>query len=143
METLKHIHEVRRLLFVMIGELDKRARMHDLSKLESPETEIFGEYTPELEKCEYMSPEYKVLMEKVKPAIEHHYANNRHHPQFHLSGVNDMNLIDLVEMLVDWEASSKRSKNGNIRTSIDKNAERFKMEPQLTKIFHNTITQLL
>ena len=72
LETLKHIHEVRKLLYMMILELDERAKKHDASKLESPEQEIFGEFTSELGKTEYNSPEYKALLEKVKPAIDHH-----------------------------------------------------------------------
>ena len=141
LETLKHIHEVRKLLYQMILELDERAKKHDASKLESPEQEIFGEYTPELGKTEYNSPEYKALLEKVKPAIDHHYANNSHHPEFYLHGIDDMSLIDVLEMLVDWKASTKRVKNGNIRMSIDKNKERFGISDQLTKILHNTIRE--
>ena len=75
-ETLKHIHEVRNLLYRMIEELDNRARLHDLSKLESPEAEIFGEYTPELAKVEYDSPEYKELLKKVQVAIDSGYFRN-------------------------------------------------------------------
>lgn len=141
LETLKHIHEVRAGLALMIEELDKRAREHDLSKLDSPEKEVFGEFTPELAKTEYNSPEYKVLLEKVKPAIEHHYAKNRHHPEYHKSGINDMDLIDLVELLIDWRAATKRNKNGNIRKSIDQNKERYRISDQLTQIFHNTINR--
>jgi hypothetical protein len=141
METLKHIHRVRELLYVMIQELDVRARNHDLSKLESPEKEIFGEYTPELAKTEYGSDEYKNLLEKVKPAIEHHYANNRHHTEYHKNGINDMTLIDLIEMLVDWRAATERNKNGNIRKSIEINAQRYGISEQLTKIFENTVKE--
>lgn len=141
MEAMKHIHRVRELLFLMIRELDDRARNHDQSKLESPEKEIFGEYTPELAKVEYGSDEYKALLEKVKPAIEHHYANNRHHTEYHKNGINDMTLIDLVEMLVDWKAATERLKNGNIRKSIEINAQRYNIDPQLTKIFENTVRE--
>lgn len=142
LETIKHIHAVRALLSAMIEELDNRARNHDQSKLESPEKEIFGEHTPELAKTEYNSPEYKALLEKVKPAIDHHYANNRHHPEHWPKGINDMTLIDLVEMLCDWKAATQRNKNGNIRTSIDKNKDRFNMSEQLVQIFHNTVREM-
>lgn len=143
LETLKHIHEVRRLLSGIIEELDRRARVHDLSKLESPEKEIFGEYTPELEKCEYMSEDYGKMMEKIRPAIDHHYAKNSHHPEHFVSGINDMNLLDLLEMLCDWKVATLRNKAGNIRTSIDKNAIRFNIDKQLTQIFHNTVNKYL
>ena len=143
METIKHIHRVRELLFSMIEQLDERARLHDLSKLESPEAEIFGEYGDELHKVVYMSDEYKALLEKIKPALDSHYAKNRHHPAFHKSGVNDMNLLDILEMLIDWKASTERVKSGNLRKSIDDNAKRFEISPQLTQILHNTVKECL
>lgn len=142
LETLKHISKVRALLMEMIQELDNRARNHDLSKLESPEKEIFGEFTPELAKTEYGSQEYGDLLEKVRPAIEHHYSKNRHHPEFHKNGINDMNLVDLVELLCDWKAAGERNKNGNIRKSLDINIIRYEISPQLAKILENTIKEI-
>lgn len=142
LEAVKHIHKVRSLLYLMIAELDKRAREHDLSKLESPEAEIFGEYTPELGKTKYGSPEYQALLEKVNVALDHHYAKNRHHPQHWPNGINDMTLVDLVEMLCDWKAATERNKDGNIRTSIEHNTERFEMSDQLRKIFENTVREM-
>jgi hypothetical protein len=142
METIKHIQSVRSYLYLMIEELDNRARNHDQSKLESPEAEIFGEYTPELAKTKYGTPEYAALLEKVKPATDNHYAKNRHHPQHWPNGVDDMTLVDLVEMLCDWKAATARNKDGNIRTSIDHNEKRFNMSPQLAKIFHNTVREM-
>ena len=142
LETIKHIHKVRSYLYMMIEELDKRARLHDLSKLESPEKEIFGEWTPELEKVEYDSPEYKNLLEKVKPAIDHHYANNRHHSEHWPNGINDMTLIDILELLCDWKAATARNKNGNIRTSIEKNTIRYNLSEQLAQILQNTVREM-
>lgn len=141
LDTIRHIQRVRELLTSMILELDRRAQLHDQSKLESPEAEIFGEYGPELGKVVYNSPEYIALLEKVKPATDHHYANNRHHPQHWPNGINDMTLLDLVEMLIDWKASTERVKNGNIRKSIETNISRFNMSEQLGQIFHNTVRE--
>ncbi len=142
LETIKHIHRVRHFLYLMIEELDRRAREHDLSKLESPEAEVFGEWTPELGKVEYNSPEYKDLLLKVKPATDHHYAKNRHHPEHWPKGLEDMTLCDLVEMLCDWKAATERNKNGNIRTSIEKNTDRYKLSPQLAQIMQNTVREM-
>ena len=142
LETIKHIHSVREYLYQMIAELDKRARDHDQSKLESPEAEIFGEYGPELIKTKYGSPEYNVLLEKVKPATDNHYAKNRHHPQHWPNGIDDMTIIDLVEMLCDWKAATARNKDGNIRTSIEINTKRFHMSEQLAQIFQNTVREM-
>lgn len=142
LETIKHIHEVRSNLFKMIEDLDHRAQHHDASKLQSPEQEIFGENYEELQKTEYGTPEYQKLRDKVQPALEHHYANNRHHPEHWPKEINDMTLMDLNEMLADWRASTKRMKNGNIRKSIEHNAKRFEMSPQLEQIFQNTVREM-
>ena len=142
MDVVKHIHVVRENIYKMIEELDNRARLHDQSKLESPEQEIFGESYKDLIKTEYGTPEYDALLEKVKPAITHHYANNRHHPEHWRNGIDDMTLIDLIEMLCDWKAATVRNKNGNIRKSIEHNADRFKMSPQLKQIFENTVREM-
>lgn len=142
LETIKHIHRVRHFLYAMIEELDHRAREHDQSKLENPEADTFGEFTPELAKTEYDSPEYRALLEKVRPAIEHHYARNRHHPEHWPNGVDGMTLVDVLEMLCDWKAATERNKNGNIRTSIEKNTTRFKLSPQLAQIMQNTVREM-
>lgn len=139
--TLEHIGAVRENLRKVIFELYDRAEKHDASKLRTPEAEVLAEHTPELAKVTYGSEEYKDLLAKVQPALDHHYANNRHHPQYHKNGINDMDLIDLVEMLMDWEASTRRMKNGNIRKSIEQNQARFDICPQLSQIFTNTINR--
>lgn len=143
LETLKHIHTVREGLYAIILELEERIKLHDLSKLQSPEQEIFGKYHELLAQTDYNSEDYTQLLEKVKPAIDHHYSKNRHHPEYHANGVNDMNLVDIMEMLVDWKSSSDRNKNGNLRISIDKNAERFNISPQLKQILINTLKELM
>lgn len=138
-ETLKHIRWVNRFLIDFSTELLKRAQEHDQSKLESPEKDLFDEMTPILEKVEYNSPEYKESLERLKPALDHHYLVNSHHPQHYPNGVDDMTLHDLVEMYCDWRAAVLRTKNGDINKSIDINADRFKMSPQLVQIFKNTL----
>jgi hypothetical protein len=140
-ETLKHVNEVRQNIWTLIKELDHRAQIHDASKFEEPERSIFAENTPKLAKTEYEGEEYKKLLEEVKPAIEHHYSKNTHHPEHWPNGINDMDLLDLVECVCDWIAATKRNKNGNIHKSIEINTERFGISEQLAKIFTNTVNR--
>lgn len=137
-DTYEHIRMVQHKMNLLCKELLSRAENHDKSKLESPEVEIFGN-APDLSSMEYNSPAYKESLDKIKPALDHHYANNRHHPQFFKNGVNDMNILDVVEMLCDWASSCKRNKNGNLRKSIEVNGDRFGMSPQLVKILENSV----
>lgn len=138
METQKHIEKVRKYLRILTDKLTTRGVNHDAAKLESPEVEIFAEHTEALSQVTYGSPEYQEHLDAMKPALEHHYATYRHHPEHFQNGVNDMNLIDLVEMLADWKAASERQHNGNLLTSIEQNAVRFKMSDQLKQILLNT-----
>ena len=71
-------------------------------------------------------------------ALQHHYANYRHHPEHFEKGINDMNLVDIVEMICDWKASSMRQHDGNLLKSIEANAKRFGYSGQLKQIFINT-----
>ena len=137
-ETQKHIETVRKYIRFMIDKIDMRGVKHDASKLESPEVEVFAEYTPKLNNTTFGSEEYYRNLENMKAALDHHYAANRHHPEHFVNGVNDMTLIDLLEMFCDWKASTLRHNDGNLLRSIETNAERFKIDSQLTQILINT-----
>ncbi len=137
-DTFRHIERVRNLLNRVVAELLDRGERHDQSKLQPPEVAAFAEYTPKLAGCTYGSAEYASYLAAMKPALDHHYANNRHHPEHFKAGVEDMNLIDVIEMLCDWKAASERHNDGNIRKSIEKNADRFRLSPQLVRLLENT-----
>ena len=141
LQTFEHIRLVGSYINIFVKDLIDRAANHDNTKLKSPEIEGFGEHTEELGKVEYGTQAYKDLLEKVKPAVLHHYSKNRHHPEFHKNGVNGMTLNDLQEMLADWRAATERNKNGNIRKSLDINAEKYNISPQLKEILENTIQE--
>ena len=137
-ETQKHIEIVRKFIKIFTDKLTNRGVDHDKLKLESPEVEIFAEYTPKLAQTTFGSEEYLQQLDNMKPALNHHYANYRHHPEHFKDGINDMNLIDIAEMICDWKASSLRQDDGNLLHSIELNAERFGIDAQLTKILLNT-----
>ena len=138
-ETLRHIAQVGTFLNMAIIELLRRAEEHDRSKLEPPELAVFVEFTPKLMNSAYDDEEYRRFLREMKPALDHHYAENRHHPEHFPDGVNGMNLIDLLEMLCDWKAATMRHRDGDIRKSIASSKERFGMSEQLTNIFLNTL----
>ena len=140
-ETLKHINEVRANIWVLIKELDQRAQIHDASKFENPEREIFAENTAKLAVTTYGTPEYDELLKSIQPAITHHYSKNRHHPEHFSNGIEGMDLLDLVEMLADWVSATKRNSAGNIHKSIDHNEVRFGICPQLAQILRNTVNR--
>ena len=140
--TVDHINNVRTKLNQVVRDLLERMVNHDKTKTESPEKEIYDEFTPLLRVVEYNSQKYWETLKAMKPAIDHHYENNSHHPEHYLDGINGMNLLDLVEMLADWKAAGERQPNSSMIKSIEINAERFKMSDQLKQILLNTASYM-
>ena len=130
---------MQKFLTFMALEIDSRGDIHDKSKLEEPEFEVFCEYTAKLATSTYGSEEYKTFLKEMKPALDHHYQNNRHHPEHFENGIDGMNIIDLIEMLCDWKAATMRHNDGDIRKSIELNTERFNLSPQLKNILLNSV----
>jgi len=141
-DTIKHITEVRTLLSGIASLLIERGSTHDDSKLQSPEKELFDEFTPKLKELTYGSDEYRQCLREMGVALEHHYAHNQHHPEYWQNGIDDMSLLDIVEMFVDWVAAVKRHDDGDIFKSIEINTERFGLSEQLKKILINTAVEL-
>lgn len=139
LSTLEHKQLVQNFLCAFAVELMKRGVEHDDSKLEAPEKEAFDRMTPILEKLTYGSEEYKKSLAELKPALDHHYASNSHHPEHYKDGVSGMNLFDIMEMFADWLAATERTKDGDIFKSLDINEKRFGINPQLIQIFKNTL----
>lgn len=141
-DTLEHIIRVRELLYIAQNKLEARGFAHDLSKLQEPEKSVFDACVPKLKEMAYGSDEYKAALSELKPALDHHYAANSHHPEHYQTqvciicfaeypadyaanckqcgngqmsnepNVGGMSLLDVLEMLCDWKAATERMKGG-------------------------------
>lgn len=110
--TIEHIEIVRGFLRKVIEDLEARARDHDRSKLESPEREIFDEFTPKLAGCTYGTEEYKGYLAAMRPALDHHYAANSHHPEHYRWH------CPICELQIDdsaWEAAPQGPNESGVR----------------------------
>ena len=126
-----------------------RAVTHDWSKNSRVEARGFGRLLPLLKESTYGTESYQVLMDEMKPVLQHHYKYNRHHPEYFgvgaprdidhpfLCGLDAMTLLDFTEMWCDWQAAVKKHEDGDIFRSIKHNCDRFKMSNQLTRILTN------
>lgn len=141
-DTLKHIQIVRNLIGYVMRDLLARSENHDRAKMETPEKDIFDEFTPKLKGSTYGSDEYKGFLKSMSVALDHHYKTYRHHPEHFQNGMRGMNLIDLMEMMVDWIAATKRHDDGDIMVSIEKNQERFGYDDELKQILMNTASYM-
>ena len=140
-ELVNHIQLVEFYLRQLTGEVTRRGARHDESKWSEEEWNLFLEYTPKLKNCTYGSPEYVQYLKELKPALDHHYQCNSHHPEHHIgfdSGIKGMNLVDIMEMLCDWLASTKRHADGDIFKSIEINQKRFGYSDDVKAILSRT-----
>jgi hypothetical protein len=146
-DTHEHIAQVRGLLLGVARDLTNRAHRHDCSKLESPEVEVFNEFTPKLKDSTYGSDEYKQFLDGMGEGLRHHYAVNDHHPEHFAEHfdppIAGMNLIQLTEMLCDWIAATRRHADGDIYRSIEQNAERFGYGEEIKRLLTRTVDALL
>jgi len=137
-DTLDHVARVRQLVQNVSFDLIKRAGDHDRSKFSEEEFPLFAEATPALHRLTYGSPEYRAALKSIKPAVDHHYEWNRHHPEWHKGGIHDMTLADLIEMLADWKAATERHDDGDLVLSIVQNGKRFGYDRTFATMLINT-----
>lgn len=141
-ETVAHVRRVGVLLLDAVSNLQHRAVVHDDSKFSPEEFDAFAAETPKLRGMTYGSDEYKAALERLGPALRHHYAMNRHHPEHHPGGMADMTLIDLIEMLADWKAATERHADGDLHRSIQQNADRFGYDEGMRGLLYRTAQSL-
>lgn len=111
-----------------------RGLRHDLSKYRWSEAKYFARTICRLKVAEYGSPEYQQMLADLQPCLCLHYSRNRHHPEHHQHGIEDMNRYDLIEMIADWGAATRRSANGDLKVSIQRNSERFGYDQQMVML---------
>ena len=138
-DTLKHVYRVQDFLMVAQRVLVERIAGHDRSKFSPEEFDAFVVASPKLKHLTYGSSEYKASLDSIKPALDHHYAYSRHHIEHFPEGIRGMNLVDLLEMICDWRAATERHADGDIRSSIEKNQDRFGYSDDVKALLYNTV----
>lgn len=135
-DTLRHIRRVQELLATFASELIRRGEMHDQSKLGPNEKPARDEKPPDFGR-RYGVP--VTHSDAMRAAIAHHHRVNSHHPEYYgVAGVSGMDLVDLVEMFLDWKAAGEPYEHDTIAASIEINRERYHLDPQLVAILRNT-----
>ena len=140
-DLIQHKEWVATHLQQAATSLFHRAAVHDNSKFEPEEYDLYEEVFPELQKHAFGSEQMKLAYVRLGPALQHHLHVNRHHPEYHERGINGMNLLDVLEMVCDWMAASRRSQTG-IAKGLEINKERYGIDGQLFAIIKNTVAFL-
>jgi len=137
-QVKEHKALVKTYIYEIIEALKERAETHDDSKLENPEIDLFASITHKLNGTTYGSKEYSEGLKALGPALAHHYSVNSHHPESFKTGILEMDIVEIIEMLCDWQAAVKRHKDGSILKSLDINRKRFNISDDLFFILVNT-----
>lgn len=137
-DTRTHIALVGMYLGLVVEWLQDRARVHDASKLVSPEKEVFDVFRSKLDSLDIQSAEYKRALVEMGEGLKHHYRVNSHHPEHYENGINGMNLLDVIEMVCDWTAAAQRN-DPNGKVNLQWARERFGIDAQLESVIKNTL----
>jgi hypothetical protein len=123
--TLKFCKRYKKITKKEKRKLFFRSFSHDWSKYSWIEAKGFATTIFDLKNSTYGSNEYKALLDKLKPSLNHHYKKNKHHPEYWKNGINGMSITNKIEMVIDWRSATRRHANGNIFESININQKRF------------------
>jgi len=141
-DTIMHISEVAENLAEIRADLEKRGIAHDRSKFQELEFDAFVKTRPKFKTVNYGSPEYQECIDMIKPAVDHHYSVNRHHTGYFENGFEDMNLLDILEMLADWKAASRRSPDLSFEDFLPKAFKKYKIPENMQRCIINTLKYL-
>lgn len=132
-DIIRHASEVHENLSQVSNDLERRGIAHDRSKLEAIEFDGFVKTRSRFEKVNYGSEEYRECAKAIQPSIDHHYQNNRHHAKHFENGFADMNLLDILEMIADWKAASRRSPDLLFEDSLSRAFDMYKIPKNMQR----------
>ena len=141
-DILLHISRVQENLSQIRAILEVRGIAHDRTKFLAIEFDAFVKAQPKFKEANYDSPEYQECVDMIRPSIDHHHANNRHHIAFYKKGFSDMNLLDILEMLADWEAASRRNLDLPFADSLPKAFEKYSIPSNVQRHIVATLKYL-
>lgn len=153
-DTVKYIYDhkirIKKWMNIFIDELRHRADVHDNSKLEEPELSGWKAMDKE-PRYKYGTKEYYDKLNRYHWLMELHWRRNRHHPEYWQIWQfrRDRDLLDYIEMLVDWLSYSDRKLTyTKARELVARQAARYHMDepndpinnPPMSQLLLNTIT---
>lgn len=112
-------------------ELLNRCTIHDNSKFSKDEMELLISIK---DKDDFMNPNSLLDKEKIK-AIELHWKNNSHHPEYH-NNIYDMTELDLMEMACDCFARSLEYGTDFLEFILIRQNNRFKFPEEVFKKYY-------
>ena len=137
----RHITIVQKYLTRLSNRLAERAIEHDLSKLSKDELAGFVEVNQIARLHPYGSPEHKASLSGNK-TIDLHFSRNSHHPEYWPNGIDDMSLLDLIELVVDWKAASLTYGQTSLQDSLAIQQKRFNLDDKMMWLISLIVEEL-
>lgn len=116
----RHVSFVRLALAHVSQEIERRALVHDMSKMLDDEFSGFSRINAHARIHKFGSPEYAEGMRQERATIDRHFSRNPHHPEYHAdhpehlgshveecSTACGMTFLDVIEMVCDWWGARK------------------------------------
>jgi Family of unknown function (DUF5662) len=127
---LRHLQLVRAGLRAVVHDLERRAEIHDLSKMD-PAGELPGyvRLSAAASQHAYSSKGYRAAIEAEAPTVAAHYQANGHHPEHYPYDLSKMGWLDLIEMVADWW-SACHARGGTWSESLRIGLERWEWTPE-------------
>jgi len=98
----RHRDSVRLALALVTQQLERRAILHDASKMMDDEFAGFARINAAARVNKFGSPEYAESMQRERATIDLHFSRNPHHPEN-----RQQNFLDVIEMVCDWWGARK------------------------------------
>lgn len=112
-----HLLEVHKDLAKIITEINYRSNNHDLDKLfDSRIYDVYNLHFETLKSIEFGTKQYYDYEAKYFKDAHKLHAQNRHHFYSKFNKQKDTNLIDLIEAVVDINASVKQYSSNDVET---------------------------
>lgn len=138
---VEHKTTVVQYLLYITEDLRHRAVVHDDSKLDQFEKDMYDALSKEYKHHKSKSNISEKSKMIIKRGLEHHYCLNNHHPEHFKNGINDMTLIDIIEMLCDWMTYADRC-HKDINEIIDYYQHKYNFSNEFKTLINNTIKDI-
>jgi len=141
-DTIVHVSEVAENLEICASNLRQRGHAHDRTKFQPMEFDAFVSTREKLKRAKFGAPEQQECVDTIRQAVDHHHANNQHHVQYYSDGIKDMSLLDILEMICDWRAATRRNSESRFKGFLEVAIKKYNISPELEKIIQTTLKEL-
>lgn len=138
-----HLKLVRYDMNKVVLKMVEKSQTHDLDKVFNPIVfNIYSEHFPELKKIPFGTEEYKMFEKTHFPEAHEIHAQNDHHYYSHRNTQTKPNLLDLLEAVIDINASDKQYGNSDCDYVLQVLKDKKVLDVDIEEFVKNTLDLL-